>query len=141
MDSIYSRVSLRRSLAAALAAVAIVLIAIPVLAHHSFDAEFDRTKSVTLQGTVVQFEFINPHSWIHLDVKDASGKVERWRAETGNPGSLLRRGWKKDSLKAGDVIVIEGFRAKNGSPTANAVSVKFADGRTVFAGSSSGAGN
>jgi hypothetical protein len=104
--------------------------------HHSFGAEFDENQPVTLEGSVVRFEFLNPHSWIHLDVDDADGNVVRWAVETGSTNALFRRGWRKDSLRAGDRIRIEAFRAKNGTNTANASSVELPDGRLFDAGSS-----
>ena len=110
--------------------------AVPTIAHHSFGAEFDDKRPVTLNGTVVKFEFMNPHSWIHLDVRTPDGKVERWRVETGSTNALFRRGWRKDSLREGDQITINAFRAKDGSNTANANQVKLPDGRLLSAGSS-----
>ena len=109
---------------------------LPVSAHHSFAAEFDDKQPVKLDGTVVKFEFMNPHSWIHLDVKSPDGKVVRWAVETGSTNALFRRGWLKDSLRAGDLIVIDAFRAKDGSNTANANSVKLPDGRQLSGASS-----
>ena len=110
--------------------------AFPVAAHHSFAAEFDDKQPVKLEGTVVKFEFMNPHSWIHLDVKTEDGQVERWRVETGSTNALFRRGWRKDSLRAGDHVTIDAFRAKDGSHTANASQVKLPDGRQISAASS-----
>jgi hypothetical protein len=104
-------------------------------AHHSFAAEFDFQKPVTLKGTVVQWEMINPHGWITLDVTQ-DGKTARWMVETSNPNGLMRLGWTKRSLKPGDEITIEGYLAKDGSNTANAARITLADGRKVFAGSS-----
>jgi hypothetical protein len=109
--------------------------AVFAVAHHSFDAEFDSKKAVTLQGTVTKFDFINPHGWIYLEGTDENGKSGSWAAETANVSSLLRRGWRKDSLKPGEEIVIEGQRAKDGSNTINARSVKLPDGRKLLAGS------
>ena len=105
-------------------------------AHHSFAAEFDAQKPVTLKGTVVKWELINPHGWITLAVPDAASKTTEWLIETSNPNGLMRLGWSKRSLKLGDAITVEAYRAKDGSNTANAASVTLADGRKVFAGSS-----
>ncbi|MEO8099955.1 MAG: DUF6152 family protein [Acidobacteriota bacterium] len=110
--------------------------AVPALAHHSFAAEFDDKQSVTLDGTVVKFDFMNPHSWIYLDVKNPNGVVEHWSVETGSTNALFRRGWRKDSLRAGDHVTITAFRAKDGSRTANASQVKLPDGRQISAASS-----
>ncbi len=105
-------------------------------AHHSFAAEFDAQKPVTLKGTVVKWEMINPHGWITLAVPGADGTTTQWMIETSNPNGLMRLGWSKRSLKFGDEITVEAFRAKDGSNTANAATVTLSDGRTVFAGSS-----
>jgi Family of unknown function (DUF6152) len=107
-----------------------------VLAHHSFAAEFDAQKPVTLKGTVVKWEMINPHGWITIDVTEPDGKTAQWMIETSNPNGLMRLGWSKRSLKPGDEITVEAYRAKDGSNTANAARITLADGRTVFAGSS-----
>ena len=105
-------------------------------AHHSFAAEFDAEKPVTLKGTVVKWEMMNPHGWITVDVTGPGGDKVRWMVETSNPNGLMRLGWTKNSLKPGDQITIEAYRAKDGSNTANAARVTLADGRSVFAGSS-----
>jgi uncharacterized protein DUF6152 len=108
------------------------------LAHHSFAAEFDADKPVTVQGSVQKVEWTNPHIWIYLDAKNAAGTVERWQCEGGSPNTLARQGWSRDTLKVGDQVVIDGFRAKNGSNTCNSRVVKTADGKRLFAGSSLG---
>jgi hypothetical protein len=121
-------------------AMAVAMIATTAFAHHSFEAEYDLNKPVTLNGTVAKVDWMNPHIFIHLDVKEDSGKVARWMCEGGNPASLIRSGWKRTSLKVGDEIVISGFRAKDGTNTCNGRSVKFPDGTKLFAGSSSDGG-
>jgi Family of unknown function (DUF6152) len=109
---------------------------LPLAAHHSFAAEFDDKQPVKLDGAVAKFDFMNPHSWIYLDVKSPDGTVVRWSVETGSTNALFRRGWRKESLRPGDHIIIDAFRAKDGSNTANASSVKLPDGRQVSAASS-----
>jgi hypothetical protein len=108
----------------------------PVLAHHAFSAEFDAKKPVKLQGTVSKVQWINPHAWIHVDVKRPDGKLETWMIEGGTPNTLFRRGFTKDSLKTGTQIVVEGYRAKDGSMRANGRDITFPDGRKLFMGSS-----
>jgi DNA/RNA endonuclease YhcR with UshA esterase domain len=119
-----------------LAASAALLTIRPVFAHHSFAAEFDANSPVTLKGTVVRMEWINPHSWIHMDVKNDDGTVSRWMIEGGTPNTLFRRGFTKDSLVAGTEITVEGFRAKNGALRANGRDLVLADGKRLFMGSS-----
>jgi hypothetical protein len=108
----------------------------PVYAHHSFAAEYDINQRLTITGTLTKFEWTNPHAWLRVDVKDASGKVVNWAVEFGAPNALYRRGFRKDDFPAGTVVVIDGYRARNGTPTINGRSVKLPDGRNFFAGSS-----
>ena len=126
----------RNRIAGSIAAVALLLAGAPVLAHHSFSAEFDATKPVELKGTVVKVEWINPHTWIHIDVKQPDGSVQRWMIEGGTPNTLLRRGLTRESLPAGTEVVVDGYRAKNGSNRANGRDVQFPDGKKLFMGSS-----
>ena len=95
-------------------ALGLLVAAMPLLAHHSFAAEYDDKKPVSIKGTVTKVEWANPHIWFYVDVKDAVGKVEHWQCEGGPPNMLVRQGWKKDSLKPGDEVSVEGFRAKDG---------------------------
>jgi len=108
--------------------------ALPTWAHHSFAAEFDVTKPVKLQGTVTKMEWINPHSWIYMDVTGSDGKMVSWKCEALPPNGLYRGGWRKDSLKPGDEITVEGFLAKDGTSTMWTRTVTTADGRRMFAG-------
>jgi hypothetical protein len=112
----------------------------PLLAHHSFAAEYDGTKPITVTGTVTKVEWTNPHARIYVDVKDDKGVVTNWNFELGGPLQLNRLGWKRDSVKAGDQVKVDGYLAKDGSKMANARNVVFADGRKVFAGSSGDGG-
>ena len=119
-----------------LAGVALLAAATAADAHHAFSAEFDANQPVQLRGPVVRVEWINPHTWIHLDVKKSDGSVERWMIEGGTPNTLLRRGLTRDSLPAGTEILVDGYKAKNGTNRANGRDLTFADGRRLFLGSS-----
>jgi Family of unknown function (DUF6152) len=112
----------------------LIVPAIPVLAHHSFAAEFDGTKQITLTGVVTKVDWVNPHAYLYVDVKGEDGAVVNWAIETGAPNVLYRQGWRKDDLKAGDMVTLQAFLAKDGSHTAAARDVKLPDGRRVFAG-------
>lgn len=116
-----------------------LLAAMPAAAHHAFSSEFDSTKPVSLRGKITRMEWINPHSWIHLDVTNEDGTVESWMIEAGPPGVLVRRGWTRDSVQPGTEVLVEGYQARDGSQRANGRDVTFPDGRRLFAGSS-GAG-
>ena len=117
------------------AAIGVLVMAVQASAHHAFSAEFDENRPVTLKGVVTEMEWVNPHSWIHIDVKGPDGKVENWMLEAGPPGALVRRGWSKASVPVGLEILVEGYQAKNGSLKANAKDVTLPDGRRLFAGS------
>jgi hypothetical protein len=115
---------------------ALLLTAATTSAHHAFSAEFDADKPVKLKGTVTRMEWINPHSWIHIEVKKTDGTSEEWMVEGGTPNTLLRRGFTKDSLKPGTEIMVDGFQSKDGRLRANGRDLTLPDGRALFFGSS-----
>jgi hypothetical protein len=130
---------MRRSLLAT-SIFGLLLAAVPVLAHHSFAAEYDSNKPIKFEGKVTKVEWMNPHVYFYVDAKDENGKAVNYAVETGAPNGLYRQGWRKDSLKVGDTVTIDGFRAKDGSNTVNARNVTLPGGRKVFAGSADDGG-
>ena len=123
-------------LACAAVVAAMATVAPRVHAHHAFAAEFDAAQPITLRGTVTRVEWINPHTWIHISVKDADGKATAWMIEGGTPNTLLRRGVDKNSIPAGTEIIVDGYRAKNGSNRANGRDLTLPNGKKLFVGSS-----
>jgi DNA/RNA endonuclease YhcR with UshA esterase domain len=130
----------KTTLAIFAAAAALLVPLVPVAAHHSFAAEYDANKPVTLKGTVTKVEWTNPHARFYVDVKDATGKVTNWNLELASPNVLKRSGWSRTSLKEGDAVTVEGSAAKDGAKMANARAVTLSSGKRVFAGSSGGDG-
>ena len=122
----------RNTAALFVVAFGVLLLSLPIRAHHSFAAQYDRNKPITLNGSVTKLEWMNPHIYFYLDVKDASGAVVQWSVEGGAPNTLYRAGWRRDSLKVGDVVTVEGFLARDGSKLANMSTVQLADGRRIF---------
>src|SRR5436309_12506160 len=132
------RRSMRLKTGALAAVLSVTAASMPLSAHHSFAAEYDANKPVTITGAVTKLEWMNPHARFYVDVTENDGKVTHWNFELGAIPVLVKQGWRRDSLKVGDVVTVDGARAKDGSTTANARAVKLADGRRVFAGSSGG---
>ena len=129
----------RLLLVIAIAGVLLFVISAPAFAHHAFAAEFDANKPVKLRGTVTKMEWINPHAWIHIDVKKSDGTTEMWMIEAGTPNTLLRRGFTKDSLKSGTEVLVDGYQSKDGSLRANGRNLTLPDGQTLFLGNTTGA--
>jgi hypothetical protein len=129
-------IDVRIKLALTIAVASALLNATAAFAHHAFAAEFDAKKPVKLRGTVTKMEWINPHAWIHVDVKDSDDKVVNWMIEAGTPNTLFRRGFTKNSLAPGTEILVDGYQSKDGSNRANGRDVTFPDGRKLFLGSS-----
>jgi hypothetical protein len=127
---------MRTKAAVALGGIFVVLAAGSAWAHHAFSAEFDANKAVTLRGTVTKMDWVNPHSWLYIDVKNQDGTVQNWAIECGPPNSLMRGGWNKFSLPVGSEVIVEGFLAKTAKQVANGRSVSLPDGRKLFAGGS-----
>jgi|SRR5262245_14443141 len=117
-------------------AVGLLIAARSVTAHHAFSAEFDGNQPVTLRGTVTKVEWVNPHTWIFIDVKGPNGQIVNWGIEAGAPNALIRRGWRRESLPVGMEIVVDGYRAKSGKNLANGRDITLPDGTVLFAGSS-----
>jgi len=119
-----------------IALTTVLATSMPVLAHHSFAAEYDANKPVTLAGTVTRIELINPHAWLYIEVRDAQGNAAQWNIEMGAPNALIRRGINKNSVPVGAKVTVDGYRAKDGTNTVNGTTIKLADGRSLFSGSS-----
>ena len=123
-----------RHILAGVAGISLMLAAVPLRAHHAFSSEFDADKPLKLEGTISKTEWINPHAWIHIDVKTPDGKTEEWMIEGGTPNTLMRRGISRDTLKVGTPIVVNGYQAKDGSNRVNGRDLTYPDGRKLFLG-------
>jgi Family of unknown function (DUF6152) len=130
----------RKLLAVSVLCAALLLSAVPLVAHHSFAAEYDNNKPIKFSGKVTKVEWLNPHIYVYIDVKDNSGSTVNYAVEGGAPNGLFRQGWRKDTLKVGDTLSIEGFLAKDGSNTVNARTWLLPDGKKVFAGNAEDGG-
>jgi Family of unknown function (DUF6152) len=127
---------MRRNLLVGVSSIGVVLATAPLWAHHSFSAEFDASRPLKLRGTVTRWELVNPHSWIHMDVKNEDGTVSNWMIEGGSPNALLRLGFTRNSLPPGTEIVVEGYQAKDGGNLAVGRNITFPDGKRMFLGGS-----
>ena len=127
---------MRKTLITLIMSAGVVASAVPVIAHHAFAAEFDANKRLQLEGTVTKMEWINPHAWMHIDVKKPDGTSEEWMIEGGTPNTLLRRGITRDSLKVGTIVKVDGYQAKDGSKRANGRDLTLQNGQKLFMGSS-----
>ncbi len=125
---------------ASLVVVGMLLYAVPAFTHHSFAAEFDAGKPITLKGSITRVEMTNPHGWVYINVRGEDGSVQNWAIETGAPRALIRAGGNRESLALGTEIIVEGWLARNGTPTVNGRNIMFADGRSITAGSSNPTG-
>src|SRR5579863_8770414 len=132
MDEIH----MRTKLAMALVSTGLLLAAVPAWAHHAFGAEFDIDKPIKLTGTLTKVEWINPHAWLHIDVRNPDGTVTDWMVEGGSPNTLLRHGFTRNTLEVGTVIIVSGYQAKDGTNKANGKDITFEDGRKLLMGSS-----
>ena len=126
---------MRRHIFVGIAGISLALAAAPLRAHHAFSAEFDAERPLKLEGTLVKTEWVNPHAWLHIEVKKPDGKSEVWMIEGGTPNTLMRRGISRDSLKIGEAIAVTGYQAKDGSLRANGRDITYPDGRKLFLGS------
>jgi hypothetical protein len=129
---------MKRGIVALILATLVVVVDRPITAHHSFAAQYDRSRPVTLTGAVTKLEWMNPHIYFYMDVKDAAGTVSHWAIEGGAPNTLYRAGWRKDSVKIGEIVTVHGFLARDGSKLANLATAVLADGRNLYNGQQEG---